>query len=132
MHRHSLQHDALRRFDYFVVFLCQNPWAAEDDEPAIRDAEKIKSEFESMQSDPSRYDEAGAYLSCVCQLANEGCPTEDALEALSEPYQLAFRRYDRSPLRSLCSADVLFDILSCCCIERMQAATCDGQVYIYA
>ena len=37
--------------------------------------------------------EAKAYLSCVCQLAKEGCPSQEALDSLSEPYKLAFRRW---------------------------------------
>lgn len=39
------------------------------------------------------FPEAKAYLSCVCQLAKEGCPSQEALDGLSEAYKLAFRRY---------------------------------------
>eukprot|EP00903_Cladosiphon_okamuranus_P016916 g15594.t1 len=64
----------------------------EDTEPAMRDALKIEAEFDQQHSDSPRYPEAKAYLTCVRQLATEGCPTVETLDSLFEEFKLAFRR----------------------------------------
>lgn len=58
----------------------------------MRDAEEIERLFDAEFSDSRKYDETKAYLSCLCQLAKEGCPTQDTLEGLAEEYRMAFRR----------------------------------------
>ncbi|CAM9182386.1 unnamed protein product [Hapterophycus canaliculatus] len=64
----------------------------EDNAPAIRGALEIEADFDAQHSESPRYPEAKAYLSCVRQLATEGCPTTQTLDALFEEYKLAFRR----------------------------------------
>lgn len=59
----------------------------------MRDVENIEAAFEADHAESSQYAEMKVYLSCVCQLAKEGCPSQETLEGLSEPYKLAFRRY---------------------------------------
>lgn len=54
--------------------------------------EKIESDFDAEFSESPSYAEAKAYLACVCQLAKEGCPTQEQLENLTEDYQMAFKR----------------------------------------
>lgn len=75
---------------------------AEDDVPAVRDAELMESAFDAEYSGQSDYPAAKAYLSCVCQLAKEGCPSHETLEGLTEEFGMAFRRLDstRAPVRS--------------------------------
>lgn len=58
----------------------------------MRDAKKIEAKFDSEFCDSPEYSEATAYLSCVCQLAKEGCPSQEVLEGLTEDYKMAFRR----------------------------------------
>lgn len=58
----------------------------------MRDALKIEEDFDQLHSGSPRYPEAKAYLSCVRQLATEGCPTVETLDSLFEEYKLAFRR----------------------------------------
>ncbi|CAM9241969.1 unnamed protein product, partial [Sphacelaria rigidula] len=65
---------------------------AEDDGPAIRDVDKIESDFDAEFSESPSYSEAKAYLACVCQLAKEGCPAQEQLENLTEDYRMAFKR----------------------------------------
>ncbi|CBJ25993.1 conserved unknown protein [Ectocarpus siliculosus] len=64
----------------------------EDSEPAMRDALKIEADFDAQHSESPQYPAAKAYLSCVRQLAIEGCPAVETLDALSEVYKPAFRR----------------------------------------
>lgn len=64
----------------------------EDTEPAMRDALKIEADFDAQHSESPPYSEAKAYLSCVRQLATDGCPTVETLDALAEEYKVAFRR----------------------------------------
>lgn len=59
----------------------------------MRDADNIESTFESEHSESPGYAESKAYLSCVCQLAKEGCPSQETLEGLSKPYKMAFSRW---------------------------------------
>lgn len=85
---------SLRRFSY--GYMRRNIlWClpAEDEGPAMRDAEAIESGFASDHVESPQFEEAKAYLACVCQLASAGCPPQETLEALSEPYKLAFSRY---------------------------------------
>lgn len=65
----------------------------EDDGPATRDADKIEAVFDSEHSESAGYAESKAYLSCVCQLAKEGCPSQETLEGLSKLYQMAFSKW---------------------------------------
>ncbi|CAM9736274.1 unnamed protein product [Ectocarpus sp. 12 AP-2014] len=64
----------------------------EDSEPAMRDALRIEADFDAQHSESPQYSAAKAYLSCVRQLAIEGCPAVETLDALSEVYKRAFRR----------------------------------------
>lgn len=66
---------------------------AEDDGPAMRDSEKIEAKFDAEFFNSPKYAETKAYLSCVCQLAKEGCPSQEVLEDLAEDYKMAFRRW---------------------------------------
>ena len=66
---------------------------AEDEPHAIRDTDNIEAGFASAHIESPGFPEAKAYLSCVCQLAKEGCPSQEELDSLSKPYKLAFRRY---------------------------------------
>lgn len=59
----------------------------------MRDALKIEADFDAQHSESPQYPAAKAYLSCVRQLAIEGCPAVETLDALSEVYKRAFRRY---------------------------------------
>lgn len=58
----------------------------------MRDTLKIEADFDAQHSESPQYPAAKAYLSCVRQLAIEGCPDVETLDALSEVYKRAFRR----------------------------------------
>ena len=58
----------------------------------MRSAEEIETLFDTEHSGSPGHAEMKAFLSCVCQLAKEGCPSQETLDALDEPYKAAFRR----------------------------------------
>lgn len=64
----------------------------EDDGPAKRDAEEIEAALDAEFSGSPEHAEMKAFLSSVCQLAKDGCPSQETLESLDEPYQVAFQR----------------------------------------
>lgn len=89
---YSLARWLTRSLAYSLAYSLVRP-RAEDEEHAVRDTDAIEAGFASVHVESPGFAEAQAYLSCVCQLAKEGCPSQEALNGLSEPYKLAFRRY---------------------------------------